>query len=64
MNKKQLLAKEIEDIPEAILEEVLDFVQFLKSKRNQEKLETTLLSESSLKKDWLSTEEDEAWENL
>jgi len=64
MNKKQLLAKEIEDIPEAILEEVLDFVQFLKSKRNQEKLETTLLSESSLKKDWLSTEDDEAWEHL
>jgi len=64
MNKKQLLAKEIEDIPEAILEEVLDFVQFLKSKRNQEKLETTLLSESSLKKDWLSAEEDVAWRNL
>lgn len=64
MNKKQLLAKEIEDIPEAILEEVLDFVQFLKRKRSQEQLETILLSESSLKKDWLSAEEDEAWENL
>jgi hypothetical protein len=64
MNKKQLLARAIEDIPETVLDEVLDFVQFLKSKHRQERLETTLLSESSLKNDWLSAEEDEAWGNL
>ena len=64
MNKKELIAKEIEHVPEPVLEEVLDFVRFLKSKRLQEKLETTLLSESSLKKDWLRAEEDEAWGNL
>ena len=64
MNKKQLLAGAIEDIPETVLGEVLDFVQFLKSKHRQERLDTTLLSESSLKKDWLSAEEDEAWGNL
>jgi|WetSurMetagenome_2_1015567.scaffolds.fasta_scaffold744396_1 hypothetical protein len=27
-------------------------------------METALLSESALAKDWLSTEEDEAWKNL
>jgi hypothetical protein len=27
----------------------------------KEKMEATLLSESSLRKDWLSPEEDEAW---
>jgi hypothetical protein len=64
MNKKQLIAKEIEHIPEPILEEVLDFVRFLKSKRIQEKLDTALLSESSLKKDWLRAEEDKAWGDL
>jgi len=64
MNKKKLIAKEIEQVPEALLEEVLDFVRFLKSKCVQEKLETSLLSESSLKKDWLRPEEDDAWENL
>jgi hypothetical protein len=61
MDKKHLIAKEIEHVPEPILEEVLDFVRFLKNKRVQEKLELSLLSESSLKKDWLRPEEDEAW---
>ena len=28
------------------------------------KLDITIMSESSLKKDWLKPEEDEAWENL
>ena len=64
MNKKKLIAKEIEQVPEPLLEEVLDFVRFLKNKCVQEKLETSLLSESSLKKDWLRPEEDEAWKNL
>jgi hypothetical protein len=64
MNKKKLIAKEIEQVPEPLLEEVLDFVRFLKNKYAQEKLETSLLSESSLKKDWLRPEEDEAWKNL
>ncbi len=64
MNKRELIAKEIEQAPEPLLEEVLDFVRFLKSKRVQEKLEPSFLSESSLKKDWLRPEEDEAWENL
>ena len=64
MNKKELIAKEIEQVPEPLLEEVLDFVRFLKSKRAKDKLETTLLAESALRKDWLRTEEDEAWGNL
>jgi hypothetical protein len=64
MNKKELIAKEIEQVPEPLLEEVLDFVRFLKTKRNQEKLEISLLSESSLKKDWFKPEEDEAWRDL
>ncbi len=33
MNKKQLIAKEIEQVPEPMLKEVLDFVRFLKGKR-------------------------------
>ncbi len=64
MNTKQLIAKEIAQVPEPLLEEVLDFVRFLKSKRAQEKLETSLLSESSLKKDWLRPEEEKAWRHL
>jgi Protein of unknown function (DUF2281) len=64
MNRKQLIAKEIEQVPEPLLEEVLDFVRFLKSKRTKETKEIILLSESSLKKDWVRPEEDEAWQDL
>jgi hypothetical protein len=64
MNAKELLLKEVENLPEFILEEVWDFLQFLKRKYDKDKLESSLLSESSLQKDWLKSEEDEAWQNL
>lgn len=62
--RKELVLKEIEELPDVLLEEVLDYVQFLKMKLSREKLETAILSESSLEKDWLRTEEEEAWQDL
>jgi len=41
-----------------------DFVQFLKSKHLQNKLEISAMSEAVLAKDWLRPEEDEAWQDL
>ena len=64
MNAKQLLLQEMENIPEFILEEVWDFLVFLKIKYHKELLENSILSESSLQKDWLKAEEDEAWQHL
>jgi hypothetical protein len=64
MGKKELLINEIEKVPEPFLDEVLDFVQFLKSKIIKERLDITIASESSLNKDWLMPDEDEAWQNL
>jgi hypothetical protein len=64
MTKKEAIIKEIEQIPEPFLDEVLDFVQFLKVKTLKEGLSTAIASESSLKKDWLKPEEDEAWHSL
>ncbi len=64
MDSKGLLINEIERAPEFLLDEVLDFVYFLKAKIIKEKLDTAIISESSLKKDWLKLEEDEAWQNL
>jgi hypothetical protein len=64
MGKKELLKSEIEQVPENLLDEVLDFVHFLKAKIIKERLNTAIASESSLKKDWLRTEEDEAWQSL
>ncbi len=64
LNKKELLLNEIEDVSGPILDELIDFVQFLKSKKSQEKMDLSIASESSLKKDWLTPEEDDAWQNL
>ncbi len=64
MNKKELIITEIQQVPEPLLEEVLDVVRLLRAKHTQEKLEISLLSESSLAKDWLRPEEDDAWRDL
>jgi hypothetical protein len=64
MSTKELLINEIEEAPEPLLAEVLDFVLFLKAKTAQEKLGMVMMSESSLSKDWLQPEEDEAWQDL
>ena len=64
MNATDSLIKEIEQVPDFLIAEVLDFLQFLKQKHQSELLEVTVLSESSLSKDWLSPEEEEAWQNL
>ena len=64
MTKKEILIQEIEQVPESYLDEVLDFIHFLKSKIIREKLDTAIASESSLSKDWLLPEEDTAWQSL
>lgn len=64
MNRKETLIRELENLSAAFLQEVLDFIQFLKVKATQEHLETVFLSESALRKDWLRPEEDEAWQSL
>lgn len=64
MGKKELLIKEIGQVPEPFLDEGLNLVHFLKAKIIKEKMDTVIASESSLKKDWLRPEEDEAWQRL
>ncbi|MFN6036125.1 MAG: DUF2281 domain-containing protein [Dolichospermum sp.] len=65
MTIKEQITQEIEKLPEPVLQEILDFVQFLQTKYQQNKmLEITIMSESSLAKDWLKPEEDAAWQNL
>ena len=64
MNTKEAIAHEIEQVPEPLLEQVLEFLLSLKSQYQPDKLEITMMSESSLAKDWLRPEEDEAWQDL
>ena len=64
-NKEKLLQC-LEKLPDAYLEEVIEYLRFLQFK-NKNKIRDTslmLLSEQSLSKDWLTTEEDEAWKDL
>jgi hypothetical protein len=63
MATKELILNEIEKIPEPLLEKVLDFIRFLKT-GSPEGIGTAIASESSLRKDWLRPEEDEAWADL
>ena len=64
MSKKEEILNEIEQVPEASLEAVLEFVRLLKTRNMGNKLDISIASESSLRKDWFSEEEDEAWRNL
>ena len=64
MSKKDTIIAELNKVPEKFLDEILDYINILKEKLIKQKLETALMSESSLKKDWLQPEEDEAWQDL
>jgi len=64
MLNKNAVIEELKDLPEDLLEEVWDFVKFLKTKALNDKIETVPLSESALRKDWMRPEEDEAWRDL
>lgn len=64
MTIKEKLVHEIEDLPEPVIDEVMDFVQFLKRKKGLSPSEPMLLSEETLKKEWMNDAEDEAWRNL
>ena len=64
MSKKELVMIAMEELPEAAVDDVLNYIQLLKAERGTPALETAIASESSLQKDWLRAEEDEAWKNL
>ncbi|TET45129.1 DUF2281 domain-containing protein [candidate division TA06 bacterium] len=64
MKLKELILKEIEKVPEEYLAEILDFIRFLETKGWGEGMGTAVASETSLRKDWLRPEEDEAWQDL
>ena len=64
MHSKAQLLHEIDEIPDFLIEEVFDFIQLLKSRHVQDKLEISVMSESVLAKDWLRPEEDAAWQDL
>jgi hypothetical protein len=64
MSTRELIERELAQLPEPLQREVYDFVRFLKSKRDDDGFNGLVLSESALAKDWDSQEEDRAWASL
>ncbi len=64
VTRKELILREIDQVPDDLFEEILDFIHFLRTKSRKESMETAIASESSLRKEWLRPEEDEAWQDL
>jgi hypothetical protein len=60
MTEKEVLLKEINETSDALVNEVLEYLRYLKSKALSEN-ETALLSEEALADGWLGKDEDEAW---
>ena len=64
MTTRDVLLKEIQQVPEPLLQEVLDFIRFVQVRVVGGRFETAIASEPSLSKDWLKPEEDAAWQDL
>ena len=64
ISKIDQIIDELNQFPEKLLEEIYEYIKYLKAKLIKDNMETAILSESSLKKDWSRPEEDEAWQNL
>ena len=63
MSTRELIEKEIADLPEPLQREVFNFARFLRTKRDNS-FNDLLLSETALAKDWSTPEEDAAWASL
>ena len=64
MATKERVLTEIDKVPAEYYDILLNFINALKNRPASSAAETALMSESSLAKDWLKPEEDEAWANL
>ena len=63
MSIREVIARELERLPEQDLDKLLAFLRSLKE-AHAETAVPTLAAESVLAKDWLTPEKDEAWANL
>jgi len=64
VSTRQLIEREIAELPEPQQLQVYDFVRFLRYKKTEDSFNGLILSESALAKDWNTPEEDAAWASL
>jgi hypothetical protein len=64
-NKKKI-QEYLEHLPDKYVSEILEYIHFLEFKNRNENADTSsmLLSEDAIAKDWLTQEEDQAWQHL
>jgi hypothetical protein len=63
MSKRELIAEELQRLPEGDLDKLLAFMRSL-TESHADSAVPLLAAEASLAKDWLTPEEDSAWANL
>jgi hypothetical protein len=63
MSKRELIARELDHLPEQDLDKLLAFLRLLREASAETGM-PMLAAESSLARDWLTPEEDAAWANL
>jgi hypothetical protein len=63
MSKREVIARELDHLPDSDIDKLLVFKQSLKE-GHTEAAAPRLAAETSLVKDWLSPEEDAAWADL
>ena len=64
MSTRELIEREIANLPEDLQRKVYDFAVRLKTRVAEEPFDGAALSDSVLTRDWNSPEEDAAWANL
>jgi hypothetical protein len=64
MSTRELIEKEVANLPETLQREVFDFARFLRLKNEDAAFNGLVPSETALAKDWNSPEDDAAWANL
>jgi hypothetical protein len=63
MGKRELIARELDRLPERDLDRLLAFMRAI-NEMSCDAAMPVLAAETSLAKDWLSPEEDSAWADL
>lgn len=61
---KKILFKLIEEVPESQIPEIIDFISFLKNKKNNEAFKDLISASESSLDFWNNGIDDEVWNNV
>ena len=64
MTMRERLLQELDQVPEPLIEELHEYLRFMKQEASRERFSTAVASEPALARDWLRPEEGAAWKGL